>query len=187
MRPDFLKTSYAASALRIAREKYLGLERNIEAAYRDSGTYRMIRLFRSKAALAFCCSLLGRVSELKDRYPASKILDDSKIAKRAFNSYTQGKISLANCYKDSKIKHLVTNVKGARYLLPVKAAGAILFAAVLVSIALFLLTRSRISAFGWIIRGMLLFAALWAMFSWAGRGELIETSWFIKRIRKENR
>lgn len=187
MRTDFLKTSYAARALRITRGKYLEFEQSLEEAYKGSKARRMLESLRAKAVIAFCCSFPGRISEIGDGHPAADILDNSKIAKRMVNFYNQSKVRLSGYFKDSKIVGTVINIKGRLHSLSVKAAGAILLMSVLINIALFLSMRSHISAFGWAMRGMLLFAALWALFYRAGWVELKKTSWFIKTIEKENR
>lgn len=158
----------------------------LDKKYLDSRAYRLTRVFWEGTRNNFRYSLLGRITEIKEK-DNLEIFNNSRLLK-----WSLGKYKNLKSYNNRIIKRLKTTVifssvqaiKKEFRLSPLKICGIIGVTAILINTAASLLLKKEIGLLGWSLRVIFLFLGWSGLFCNASWKDTKRTSFVLKYMNK---
>ncbi len=158
----FSDTSIVISLFRYFYKWYDYIEQRLIGIYHKSQTGRLAKGFCRGAKICFRYSFLGRISETKQT--SSGAYDRSWAVQYLINCYKRWK-DKAMCYlRTSLAISLSKNTKKTLYFPPVRITSVIVVIAVITNVFLSIVLQKQISLWGWLMRGLFLFAGVVCLF-----------------------
>lgn len=151
--------------------RYCRMEQGLTGLYCSSRLYGLTAGLYSRIKACFKYSFLGRATEIRQSAPA--FLGSSQTLRCLADFY--------NYAKRGAVFSLAEEIKVSLRSSPLRAFGIITAGAVIVNTCLFIAFHRQISPWGWVARGLFLFAAMAGVFSKAGWPAVKAGSIFLKR------
>lgn len=160
MPKTIFQTSLLFHSCRIFYNKYLFLRRLVSSALINSRCRMLAASLRSNIMTAFRYSFFGRSTDIASSSNAQDILGESKFLSKLKACYWNCRLWLNEEFKRSLLRDLAGRTRERFYLLPLRAGGIILLAAVVTNIILSFIFQKPINPWGWFLRGLLASTAL---------------------------
>lgn len=177
---EISNTSIILSLFRYFFRWYSRIGQRMNTIYNSSQIFRLAEGFWARIKISVKYSFFGRITETKQI--SSGILDNSKLVQYLFNSYKKWKINIIRLLRLSSTVDLVEDTKKDLYSFPVRTISIIVITAVTINVSLSLFLQKQIGLWGWIMRGLLLFAAVSGLICKADWRTIKKNSVFLKKL-----
>lgn len=179
---QILTTSIAVLLWRRFYKCYNSTEQIITYIFYNSQTYRLLNKFRKRIEICFKYSFLERITEIKQ--PNSAALDNSRTAKYLINFYKREKDKMIHYLRTSAALTLAKDTKEDLFRFLGRTVGIITITAVVINIVLCIISQKQIGLWGWLIRGLFLFAGVLGLFCRANWPIVKGSSIFLRKMQK---
>jgi hypothetical protein len=139
-----------------------------------------VKKFLEKVKTGFRYSSLEKLTKVNP-HPPEEILKTSNILQHVKRMSTVIKLRTAMYLDASRIVALLKDLKKEFCDLPLASAGIVVLTAISTNIVIVIFTDKTISLFGWLIRGLLLLAALAGLFYRRGWSNVKDSSILLKK------
>ena len=160
---------------------YSRLKQRINNIYHNSKTYRFPKRFWERLKVFFRYSFLGRISET--RQTTSGILDSSRVVQYLINLYKRGKDKATRYLRTSIVIILGKDTKEQLNISPMRVISIIVVTAITVNVVLSIALQKQIGLWGWLMRGLFLFAAVSGLFCKADWPTVKRNSVLLRKMR----
>jgi hypothetical protein len=164
------------------RKDYCFITDWLKKRYKDSQTYRLIKVFWEGTKINFRYRFLGKISEI-NKENNSVILNNSRFIRWVLNLSNIWKYRILNYAKTSIILESVKEIKKEVYFSPVKISSIIIVTAILTNISFSILFNKEIGLLSWVIRTLLFFAGLAGLSSNATWEDVKKTNFILKYLK----
>lgn len=147
--------------------------------YQQSQIHRLIGEFGEKIKVCFRYSCLGGIAETK---VIAAALDNSLITQYLIGFYKSWKDRIISYLKISLAIKLAEDTKKGQVLSPVRIVSVVVITAVVANALLSFVLHQQISQWGWLIRGLFLFVAIFGIFCQADWSTVQESSIFLRKL-----
>lgn len=161
--------------------QYRNTELKLSGIYHSSHACRLATRFCSILKICLRYSFLGRITETKQK--TSTILDTSRTAQFLIKCYKNGKDKLIHSFKASSVVEIAKNRTEQNNFSPLKLISITVAVAVVVNVILIIVLQKHISLWGWMMRGLLIFVSISALFCQADWPIVKKSSTFFKLLR----
>lgn len=157
-----VETSIFCGIYTIFLNGYRFFRKRIFSLSKDSRILNYLFSARRNIAAAFRYSFFYRITDTDIGKPPAlyNILSYSRFLQYCLGSCGSLKTRFASRLKASSTVGLIKNIRMSLYALPLKEAGIVVVIATFINIALFLILKRNISAWGWFMRVLLLLLGL---------------------------
>lgn len=174
------ETSILISLFRSFNRRYSYLKQRLSYIYQNSHLFRMTEVFWEKIKVCLRYSFLGRITQ--PWQGGSGTLDNSRFAQYLVNFFKRRKDRLIHYLKTSLMVVLAGDTKEQLNLSPVRIISIITLTAITVNVALSIMLQKQIGLWGWLMRGLFLFAACAGLFCKADWPTIKHNSLFLRRL-----
>ena len=175
------ETSIVVSLFKYFYKCYSRIEQRVNYIYSNSQIAGFLSIFWEKTKLCFRYSFLGRITQIKEANPA--LLDNSRAARYLINFYKRWMNRIIRHSKTSSTVSLAKDTKEELYFLPVRMIGIIVVVAIVVNVFLSLVLQKEIGLWGWLMRGLFLFAGVSGLFCQADWPAIKKSSIFLRKAK----
>lgn len=176
---ELLDTSSAISSGKYFCKSYLCIERTVTKAYCNSQVYKLVNTFNANVNFFFTCSFLTRIAEIKQT-TTPVILSNSCMVKSALALYKNFQIKLINYFKVSLVAKALNDLKTELYFSPIRIISIFMVIVITVNLVLCLVLKKEMSIWGYLMRGLFLFAGIPGLFCKVDWPTLKENSIFFR-------
>ena len=134
-----------------------------------------------KIKICFRYSFLGRITEIKEINLA--VLDNSRAVRCLICFYKRWRDKIIHYSKTSSTVNLAEDTKEQFVLSPAKLISIIIVTAILVNVALSIILHKQIGLWGWLMRGLFLFAGVSGLFCQADWPTIKKSSILLRKAK----
>ena len=160
--------------------KWYDLEQRIAFVCRDSRTFGLTKALWEGLKTCVRYSFLGRISEIKEPNPA--LLNNSRAVRYLIDFYNRWKGKITYYSKNSSTIDMAKDTKRELYLSTARTIGIIIVTAILVNVGLSIILHKEIGLWGWLMRGLFLFAGVAGLFCQADWRTVKESSRLLRKM-----
>lgn len=177
---EILDISIAISLLKRSYNRYSCTEQRLIDIYCNSQALRLAKGFCAGVKNLFLHSFLGRVTEIKQASPG--VLDGSRVLQYLINLNKRWRNKIIRYSGRSLATCAAKDIKTGLYLSPAKIISIIVLTAITVNVVLAFILHKQIGSYGWLMRGLFLFAGIAGLFCEAGLKNIKSSSLFLKWV-----